>query len=52
MGADDDGEALAEVPVPGVGAVEICHTVQDVELYKVELHQSPLEQRPAVTIRP
>lgn len=45
MGPDHDGEPLSEVPVPGVGAVEICHPVEDVELQEVELNQSPLEQR-------
>lgn len=42
MRADDDGEALSEVPVPGMRAVEICHAVQDVELQEVELNQGPL----------
>lgn len=43
MGTDDDGEALGEVPVPGVGAVETGHAVENVELDEVELHQRPLE---------
>lgn len=45
MGPDHDGEPLSEVPVPGMGAVEICHPVDDVELQKVVLNQRPLEQR-------
>lgn len=45
MGADHDGKALSEVPVPGVRAVEISHTVEDVKLEEVELHQSQLGKR-------
>lgn len=40
--ADDDGEPLSEVPVPGMRAIEISHAVEDVELEEVELHQGPL----------
>lgn len=29
--ANHDREALGEVPVPGMGTVEISHTVEDVE---------------------
>ena len=43
MRAHDDGKALSEVPVPGVRAVEISHTVKDVKLQEVELHHGPLE---------
>ena len=32
MGSDDSHKALAEVPVPGVGAIELCHIVQYVKL--------------------
>lgn len=42
MRADDDGEPLSEVPVPGMRAIEISHTVEDVELQEVELDQGPL----------
>lgn len=42
MRADDDGEPLSEVPVPGMRAIEIGHTVEDVELQEVELDQGPL----------
>lgn len=42
MRADDDRKPLSEVPVPGVGAVEIGHAVQDVKLQEVELNQGPL----------
>ncbi|CAG5855535.1 unnamed protein product [Menidia menidia] len=45
MRADHNSEALREVPVPGVRAVEIGHAVEDVELEEVELHQSPLKRR-------
>ncbi len=43
MGTDDDGEPLREVPVPGMRAVEISHTVENVKLQEVELNQSPLK---------
>ena len=43
--ADDDGEALSEVPVPGMRAVEISHTVDDVKLEEVELDHGPLKHR-------
>lgn len=42
MRADHHGEALGEVPVPGVRAVEVGHAVEDVELQEVELHHGPL----------
>lgn len=42
--AEDDGKALGEVPVPGMGAVEICHAVEDVKLQEVELNQGPLKK--------
>lgn len=42
MRADDDRKPLGEVPVPGMRAVEICHTVEDVKLQEVELNQGPL----------
>lgn len=45
MRPDHDGEPLSEVPVPGVRAVEISHTVQDVKLEEVELHWCPLENK-------
>lgn len=45
MRADHHGKALSEVPVPGVRAVEISHTVQDVKLEEVKLHWCPLENR-------
>lgn len=48
MWSDHHSKALAEVPVPGVRAIEIGHTVEDVELEKIELHQSPLEERAAI----
>lgn len=44
MRADDDRKPLSEVPVPGMGAVEICHAVQDVKLQEVELNQGPLSK--------
>lgn len=43
MRANDDREPLSEVPVPGMRAIEVCHTVENVELQEVELHQGPLE---------
>lgn len=43
MRPDDDGEPLGDVPVPGVRAIEISHTVKDVKLEEVELHHGPLE---------
>ena len=43
MRADDNSKPLGEVPVPGVRAVEISHTMEDVEFEEVELHQGPLE---------
>lgn len=42
MRANDGREALSQVPVPGMRAVEVCHAVENVELQEVELHQSPL----------
>lgn len=45
MRTDHDDKPLSEVPVPGVRAVEISHTVEDVELEEVELHHGPLENR-------
>lgn len=45
MRADHHSKALSEVPVPGVRAVEISHTVQDVKLEEVKLHWCPLENR-------
>lgn len=45
MGADDDGEPLSEIPVPGMRAIEICHTVEDVKLQEVELDHGPLKNR-------
>ena len=44
VGADNRHKALAEVPVPGVRAVECGQTVQHVEPQEVVLHQGPLEQ--------
>lgn len=49
MRTDHDGEPLTDAPVPGVGAIEIGHTVEDVELQEVELHHGPLENRGTVT---
>ena len=45
MRTDHGRKPLSEVPVPGVRAVEISHTVKDVELQEVELHHGPLENR-------
>lgn len=45
MRADDRGKPLSEVPMPGMGAVEICHAVEDVELQEVELNQGPLRAK-------
>lgn len=45
MRANDDREPLSEVPVPGMRAIEVGHTVENVELQEVELHQGPLENR-------
>lgn len=45
MRADDDGEALSKVPVPGMRAVEVCHAVEDVKLQEVELNQGPLKKQ-------
>lgn len=44
MRADDNSEALGEVPVPRMRAVEIRHTVEDVELQEVELNHGPLKK--------
>lgn len=35
MRANDNSEAPSEVPVPGMRAIEICHTVEDVKLQEV-----------------
>lgn len=35
MRANDDSEPLSEVPVPGMGAIEISHAVEDVKLQEV-----------------
>lgn len=35
MRANDNSEPLSEVPVPGMRAIEICHTVEDVKLQEV-----------------
>lgn len=43
MRADGNRKALSKVPMPGMRAVEICHTVEDVKLQEVELNQSPLK---------
>lgn len=45
MRADDNRKPLSEVPVPGVRAIEIRHTVEDVELQEVELYDGPLGNR-------
>lgn len=45
MRADYDGEALSEVPVPRMRAVEISHTVEDVKLEEVELDHGPLKHK-------
>lgn len=45
MGTDHNGKALSEVPVPGMRTVELGHTVEDVKLEEVELHQGPLSNR-------
>lgn len=45
MRANDGREPLSEVPVPGMRAIEVCHTVENVELQEVELHQGPLEKQ-------
>lgn len=50
MRADDDGEALSEVPVPGVRAIEVSHTVEDVKLEEVELNQGPLKTQTATLL--
>lgn len=42
---DHNGKTLSEVPVPGMRAVEISHTVEDVKLEEVELHHGPLKNR-------
>lgn len=46
MRADDNRKALSKVPMPGMRAVEICHTVEDVKLQEVELNQGPLKKKP------
>lgn len=45
MGADDHSKPLSDVPVPGMRAVEICYTVEDVKLQEVELDHGPLKSR-------
>lgn len=45
MRTDHHGKALREVPVPGVRAVEIGHTVEDVKLQEVKLHHGPLRNK-------
>lgn len=45
MRADDNRKALSKVPMPGMRAVEICHTVEDVKLQEVELNQGPLKKK-------
>lgn len=48
MRANHNRKPLSEVPVPGVGAIEIGHTVEDVKLQEVELHHGPLRNRDSV----
>lgn len=43
--ADHDGKPLSEVPVPGMRAVEVRYTMEDVKLQEVELHHGPLRDR-------
>lgn len=50
MRADDDGEALSEVPVPGMRAIEVSHTVEDVKLQEVELNHGPLKTQTATLL--
>lgn len=45
MRADDNRKALSKVPMPGMRAVEVCHTVEDVKLQEVELNQGPLKKK-------
>lgn len=45
MRTNDGREPLSEVPVPGMRAIEVGHTVENVELQEVELHQGPLEKQ-------
>lgn len=45
MRADHHGKPLSEIPVPRMRAIEISHTVDDVELQEVELDHSPLKNR-------
>lgn len=47
VGSDHSSKPLSEVPVPGVRAIEICHSMEDVKLDEVELNQRPLEHNQA-----
>ena len=37
MRAKDNGKPLSKVPMPGMRAIGICHTVEDVELNQGQL---------------
>lgn len=45
MRADDNSKPLSEVPVPGVGTIEISHAMENVKLKEVKLNHDPLENR-------
>lgn len=45
MRAKDNGKPLSKVPMPGMRAIEICHTVEDVKLQEVELNQGQLKTK-------
>lgn len=46
--AQDDGEALTEVPVPRVRAIEGADVLQHVKLQKIKLNQGPLTKKDTI----